>query len=166
MDLTIEQPTKNFDTTVGHLRRGDGVADALIATLNDIQIDTGRETEFFQLDPSLHQYVTRNTRWRYLWEMAWEFNIDVKIFNQWTPSSNFENDTNIMAMAIKDKYYQGKNKYKLETINQCRLFQQAFYIGDLASDDRITVNKGYLDGSLQHKHQELQFPEMMVMAFI
>ena len=161
MDLTIEQPTKNFETTVGHLRRSDGVADALIATLHDLQIETGRETEFFQLDPSQHQYVTKSTRWRYLWEMAWEFQIDVRIFDHWVPKSEFVNDKNIMAIAINGRYYQGKNKYKLETINQCRLFQQAFYIGDLAVEDSLTVNKGYLDGSIQHRHKDLKFPEML-----
>ena len=160
MDLRLEQPAKNFITTVGHMRRGDKVADALRATLNDLQIEIGREKPFFELDPEQHPYVTQNTRWLYTWKMAIEFDISIKVYQHWVPPTSYQHDQNIMQKAIMDKAYQGKNKYKLQTINLCRLYQQAFYIGDLAAPDGLTIKKQYLDGTEQHKHPSVTFPTM------
>ena len=158
-DLRIEQPVLNLKATIGHMRRRDKMAKMLLATMRDLQIECGREVPFFQLDPNEHEYVTDSTRWLYTWKMAKEFNIQIKVAQHWIPTPKFVNDGNIMKKAIEDPHYQGKNKYKLVTINQCRLYQKAFFISDLLRENSSSiVDKRYLYGDEQHQHEVITVP--------
>ena len=139
MDLTLEQPTSNLRTTLGHLRRNSKATKLLYATMRDVQIETGTSQPFYQKDPEEYHFVTKNTRWRYTWQLTNEFNVDLEIAQFWTPTPNHENDKNIMEYAVKDKLFKGKNKYKLCSINRCRLYQECFYISDLTQQDKSTV---------------------------
>ena len=88
--------------------------------------------------------------------MAKEFNLQIKVAQYWIPTPKFSNNKNIMKVAIKDPLYQGKNRYKLVTINQCWLYQQAFFISNLLKDDsNKIVDKDYLNGEKQHQHCEI-----------
>ena len=158
MDLKVEQPTSNILTTIGHLRREDRVADMLLATLRDLQIETGSSTSIFQLNPSIYTYVTENTRWLYTWRICREINVTVHIWNEWLPTTTYERDQNIMDVAIRDKFYSGKNNYRLVSLNRCRLYLQCFFISELMNNDNKTLDKGYLDGSKQRKHPTYSFP--------
>ena len=153
MDQIIEQPATNIQTTIGHLRREDNIATALNCTMIDTQIEIGTKAPFYTLDPGLFDYCTENTRWKYTWSMARENTIRIEVNNMWLPTTEIENDKCIMETAVKDRNYQGKNAYKLKTVNQCRMYQQAFFISDLLSNDGNMVDKDYLDGSGQHIHK-------------
>ena len=160
-DLRVEQPARNFYATLGHLRRGDKVAALLMATVRDLQIETGISEPVLTVNPESFPYITTNTRWGYTWNMAWEHKLKIVIHDMWTPTKRYTNDRNIMEVAIKDVKYQGKNSYKLQTINQCRMYQEAFFIGDLADKDGTTIPIEYLNGSGKHVHDEVAFPEML-----
>ena len=156
-DLRIEQPVKSLTSTIGHLRRNDRVGKLLLATLRDLQIECGREILIFELDPNDYGYVTSATRWKYTWEIAHEFQVQIKVAQCWIPTPRYENDKNIMKAAIEDPLYQGKNRYKLVTINQCRMYQQAFFISDLLLQNSSTiVDKDYFNGNKQHIHPMLK----------
>ena len=122
----------------------------------DTQIEIGTRNPFYTLDPELHGYGTANTRWKYTWYTSRENDIRIEINNMWLPRTTYDNDACIMEIAVHDRQYQGKNAYKLKTINQCRMYQQSFFIGDLLNNDEKTVNKGYLDGSRQHVHESIK----------
>ena len=159
MDLQIEQPVSSIKTTLGHLRRNDKVAKLLLATLYDLQIEVRREIQVFKLNPDDYGYVTENTRWLYMWKMIYEFQLDIQWFKMWVPKPQYENDRNIMQIAIEDPLYQGRNKYKLKTINQCRLYQRAFFISDLQdANDPTKMNKMYLNGDMQRTTNRYNIP--------
>ena len=160
MDQRIEQPTINYKTTLGHMRRDDNISQALITTMRDVQIEIGTSTPFYTLDPTKYSYGTDNTRWQYTWHMTKEFHLNMEIPDIWLPITTYPNDKCKMEVSVQDRYYQGKNAYKLVTINQCRLYQQSFYISDLVQQDEKTVNKDYLDGTSQHINNEVSFPTM------
>ena len=160
-DLRVEQPAQNYYATLGHLRRNDKVAALLIATARDLQIEVGISKPFFTVDPNNFEYIMANTRWGYTWNMAWEHKLQIVIHDMWIPTKRYVNDHNIMEVAIKDVQYQGKNSYKLQTINQCCMYQEAFYIGDLADTDGTTIPIEYLNGTGKHIHEEIVFPEML-----
>ena len=159
IDQLIEQPVTNIKTTMGHLRREDNIASALNSTLIDTQIEIGTATPFYTLDPKLYGYGTKNTRWDYTWGIVKETNLRMEINSMWVPRSEFENDKCIMDAAVRDRHYQGKNSYKLVSINQCRMYQQAFFISDICDKHNI-VKKDYLDGTYQHIHKHIKFPSM------
>ena len=158
IDQKIEQPTLHFKTTLGHMRREGKVKEALYATLHDTQIEAGVKQPFFKRNPNELSYCTSNTRWMYTWNFIWEYKLQLEITTIWTPSSKYSNDQCIMDVAISDSKYRGKNSYKLQTINQCRLYQQAFFISDLQMPNSDQLNKHYLDGSEQHLHHSINFP--------
>ena len=81
--------------------------------------------------------------------------------NFWVPTSNYRNDRNIMEAAIRDKHFQGEKKYKLVSINRCRLYMQAFFISDLLYKDKITVDPRYLNGVKISKNETINFPDMI-----
>ena len=157
-NLRIEQPVKNFNTTLGYLRRQGKMGQILYATMRDVQLEVGTTTPFLDLDPNQYLYVTQNTRWRYTWEMIYETKLKLEITKFWTPQSKYHDDKNIMEYAVKDRAYSGENKYKLATINRCRLYQEAIYISDLLTNNEKTVDPGYLDGTKKNCNSEIKFP--------
>ena len=84
-------------------------------------------------NPEEYDYVTKNTRWRYLWEKIWEHKLNLCIKEIWTPQKRFINDINIMETASKDGKYKAQNRWKLELINNYRLYLQCTFIGDLTN---------------------------------
>ena len=44
LDLRLEQPSKHYKTNMGHIRRGDQAGSALLTTLHDTQLESGRKT--------------------------------------------------------------------------------------------------------------------------
>ena len=111
MNLKVEQPAINIQTTIGHLRREDRAADILLATFYDLQIEVEFDVSVFQLNPSDITYVTPNTRWLYTWIAIKEINAKIQIWDEWVPSTDYVNDKNIMQTAVNDEYYKGRNKY-------------------------------------------------------
>lgn len=156
-DLRLEQFLLHFRTNLGHMRRKDNAGKALIATMQATQIESGLSIPFYKSNPNTYDYVTKNTRWRRMWETLFEMDLQLET-NIWTPTSKYLNDKNIMEEAVLDNKFQGKNKWKLEVINNCRLYLQCFYIGDLVDEQgRIPIK--YLNGTEprinQHLHMEL-----------
>ena len=131
MNLVVEQPARNLHTTIGHLRRQDRLSTILYATMRDIQLEIGTKEPFFKLDPNKYTYATENTRWLYTWKTAKEFGITLEIAKFWTPMPKYYDDKNIMSYAVKDPTYNGKNNYKLQSLNRCRLYQEAIFLSDL-----------------------------------
>ena len=103
-NLQVEQPTLNLITTIGHLRREDRVADLLIATLRDIQVEVGISSFIIDHSPVKFPYVTQNTRWLYTWRICWDTKMTIEIWDKWIPTSKYQDDRNIMETAINDKF--------------------------------------------------------------
>ena len=116
---------------------------------------------FYELNIETHDYTTKETQWVYWWKAIKEFNLRPVIHNFWVPTSNYRNDRNIMEVAIRDKLFQGENKYKLVSINRCRLYMQAFFISDMLCEDKITVDPRYLNGVKISKNETINFPDMI-----
>ena len=111
LDLRILQPVQHIRHNLGHLRRGDNTGKALIITKRDTQLESGLPTQFYKWNPSEVNYVTKNTRWNYMWRVIFHYKIDIVFYNEWLPQLKYENDKNIMEVAIKDKKYTNtKNK--------------------------------------------------------
>ena len=158
-DLQVEQPLSNIMATIGHMRRMDEVGKALIITLRATQVKVGTATPFFCLDPMDHEYVTNNTRWQYTWEKMYELKITVKIQNFWVPRTGKRNDVNIMEAAVKDKHYQGKEKYCIISINRCRLYCKVFYLSEMTTNGK-KVDPKYLNGEKVNEQGQVMIPEM------
>ena len=89
-----------------------------------------------------------------MWETIQEYGLELEIKNMWTPKTIYSNDSNIMETAIQSNKFQGKHKWKLEIINNCRLYLQCFYIGDLQNaTGQIPI--GYLNGTTQRQNPDL-----------
>ena len=148
MNLKVEQPTINLKTTIGHLRRRDRMAEMIISTLFDIQIEVGILESIFLRNPNEFPHITQNMRWIYTWRMSVEIRAKLKVWDEWLPKSKYSNDRNIMEAAIKDAYYGGRYRYRLVSVNRCRLYIKAVFISDLLSDDNLTIRREYLDASM------------------
>lgn len=154
MDLRIEQPIQAIHTNFGHIRRNDNAGKALLTTLYDTQIEVGISKPFYKANFTIHNYVTANTRWNYLWKACNEYKLNMEINNMWVPRSNYRNDSNLMDAAVKDKLLQKKGK--LEIINNCRMYIGAFFISDLLKDSKY-IDKDFLRGKRKVTKNEKLF---------
>ena len=157
MDMRVEQPTLHLETTMGHLRRGQKIGKALMITLRNLQIEVGTSKPFYTLDPNLFQYITPNTRWGYFWKVAYEKGLHAEMYNYWTPKPSYHNDRNIMEVAVEDKYFRQKNRFKLESINKCRMHLQVFFISEMETRQGL-INERYLNGTTKYHHPEVIIP--------
>ena len=151
LDLRIEQPTQHLRHTLGHMRRQDNTGKLLTITKRDTQLESGLSIPFYKTNPDEYNYVTKNTRWRYLWQVIYKYDIDIHFYNEWIPTKNYDNDKNIMETAVKDpKYKKQKTKWKLEIINNCRMYIGAIFLSDMVG---LTgrINKNYLNGNLNNQ---------------
>ena len=126
MDLRIEQPALHLNTTVAHMRRGKKVGKALLITLIDTQATIGTSIPFYTLNPDQYNYGDQHTRWQYTWRVNYRMNLNMKIGQMWVPTTNYGNDCNIMETAAADTSFQGKTRWRLKIINQCRLYLKIF----------------------------------------
>ena len=129
------------------MHRNDKIGQALLITLRDIQIEVGTSEPFYNLDPDNYPYVTPDTRWKYFWTAIHENKMTVRIHQMWTPKPQYEDDSNIMEHAVKDQYMQTTNKYRLVSINRCRLYLRCFYVSGLITPDSPQIGIGFLDGT-------------------
>ena len=157
MDLRVEQPTLHLEATMGHLRRGGKIGKALTITMRMTQAEVGTQTPFYELDPEKFNYTTPNTRWRYFWIATKEHGLMVKINNFWTPKKLYENDRNIMEMAVEDKKFQQKGQYKLASINKCQMYLQIFYLSEI-TDSNGRVKHEYLIGKQRKQNPQAIIP--------
>ena len=157
LDLRVEQPTLHVEATLGHMRRGDKLGKTLYLTMRALQIEVGISEPFYNKDPNVYTYITPNTRWGYFWNMIYEHKLEVEIYNFWTPKSKFNDDKNIMEVAVTDKLFLRKDRYKLASINRCRLYLQVFYLSDLVGENN-KVKVGYLNGESSRKNMGMQIP--------
>ena len=156
MDLRVEQRVAHWSSNLGHLRRDDRVGKGLKMTLNDHQCMVGSSFQFLSLNPTIHDYVDKNTRWYYTWLMAWELQLKVCQYDPWVPKSKVGNDRNIMDVAVQDTQLTTSKWPLLFHINCCRIYLQAFFISDLTIDG-VNVPQGYLDGSKKRSHDYVTF---------
>ena len=159
MDLRVEQVATHFDTSRGHMRRLDRAGKGLFITAHDIQVTLGRMTPFFELDPNENDYITENTRWRYLWKQINKLDLRLEIYNFWTPRMKTVNDRNIMETAFEDEIIRTSKWKLLKHINQCRLYVRAFTLKDL-TEDGIHLYTPYLDGSERGKMKDISIPNI------
>ena len=159
MDLRIEQMASQWETTVGHLRRLDRAGKGIHITANDLQVESGSAIPFFDLDPEVCTYTTKGTRWSYLWTMVHKLNLKISMYQFWTPSPNYENDKNLMDVAMTDTVLIGSKWNMLSHVNRCRLYLKAIYVSDLTLDGE-TVHKPYIDGTQKRSHHILAIPDL------
>ena len=69
------------------------------------------------------------------------------------------NDRNIMDVAVMDPELLNSKWEKLDHVNICRLYLNAFYVSDL-SDDRVTIDKGYIDGLKKRTTGNIKLPDI------
>ena len=157
MDLRIEQPYLNIKTTLANMRRGEKAGSALLITLRDVQAEIGTSKPFYTLDPNLYGYGDQYTRWRYTWTVNHNMNLNMQVEKMWVPEADFSNDINIMETAVQDNKFQGKNKWRLKLINQCRLYLQIFFVGDMIGPDG-KISMTWMNGTTIHKHRKYNLP--------
>ena len=161
LDLRILQPVQHIRHNLGHLRRGDNTGKALIITKRDTQLESGLPTQFYKWNPSEVNYVTKNTRWNYMWRVIFHYKIDIVFYNEWLPQLKYENDKNIMEVAIKDKKYTNtKNKWRLEIINNCRMYLGIINISDMV-DKQGQMLMNYVTGNFNTQPKsEYNYPKI------
>ena len=159
LDLEVEQLVLNFQTLIGHLCRGGKMGVALTAALRDIQIETGLQKTFYEYNPNCISYITENTRWRYFWITCYKYNIKPIIYNMWILTTDYKDNKNIMEYAIQDRMYLRKDKYRLVSINRCRLYLNCFYVSKLMDNDGY-VHKKYLTGEMTREHHVIKLPAL------
>ena len=159
MDLRLEQIIHQWETTKGHMCREDRVGTGLMLTLHDHQCIIGSNTLFLNTDPRRYKYGVMNTRWKYMWERLWDYQLKVEFYDAWIPKGNATNDENIMDKASRDPILLSSKWPMLEHVNICRLYLQAFFISDLSLNG-ITVDEGFLDVSKRRVHPVLNIPEI------
>ena len=113
------------------MRRGENVGKALHIILDDVQAEIGTTHPFYTLDPNIYNYGDQNSRWRYTWSVNHSKGLNMVVSNMWCPSSDYIADKNIMETAVHYPKFQGKQKWKLKIINQCRMYLQVFYISEM-----------------------------------
>ena len=151
IDMRIEQPTQHLRRTLGHMRRLDNTGKLMIITKRDTQLESGLSTPFYKNDPDIYNYVTKNTRWHYLWQEIYKYNINIEFYNEWLPRAKYENDRNIMEVAAADpKYNNQKSKWKLEIINNCRMYLGVIFLSELVGPTG-RINNNYLTGEFRER---------------
>ena len=153
MDLRIEQPIHSIKTFIGHARRNDNAGKCLLTALYDTQLEAGVSCPFYKTDVNKYKYVTKNTRWHYIWQICHEYDIDLCINGMWLPSSNYSNNSCLMERAVQDNLLQRKGK--MEVINNCRMYTGAVFISDLLQTNKC-IDKNFLTGKKrlpQHQHE-------------
>ena len=136
------------------MRPDNRVGKGLMIMLQDHQCFIGNRTPFLHLDPKKYDYGDDKTRWRNIWNMVWNANLKVELYNNWIPKGISKEDANLMNISVKDKELINSKWPMLYHINSCRLYLQAFYISDL-SDNGLALDIGYINGSRQKKHKHL-----------
>ena len=156
LDLRLEQPSKHYKTNMGHIRRGDQAGSALLTTLHDTQLESGMENPFYTYSQESLEYLTKNTRWGYMWSFCERYNLDMTVWGMWTPSTRIPNDKVIMTTAINDPKYEKKEKWKLEVINTCRMYLGIIYISEMTNNEgRIPLS--YLNGDIRIPQQTTKY---------
>lgn len=161
MDIRLEQPILHYLHNLGHLRRKDMAGKALSITLNDTQLESGLIRPFQEYNSIDTQYVTKNTRWRYFWKVCDEYKLNLKVYNQWLPIRKFENDKGIMDELLKDETLNNKkNRWRLEYINNCRMYLGVIFISDMMSSNG-TVHRNLLNGEFKtNRKTEYNYPSI------
>lgn len=131
MDLCIEQPVTVIKTMLGHIQRDDKAGKVIMANLIETQVEVGISRPFYTEDIHQYTYITKNTRWHYIWRICHEMEIKLQIENMWAPLPTAENDHNLMEDALKDTYFHKRLKWKLEVINNCQQYIGAYYINNI-----------------------------------
>jgi hypothetical protein len=159
MDLRVEQVAAQWETTKGHMRRLDRAGKGLYITAHDLQVQLGTTRPFYELDPTKYEYTNTCTRWQYLWRSMHDLNLKMHIYNFWTPSLKYENDRNIMDIAMNDRELISSKWNKLFHVNQCRLYLKAFNLSDLTHDG-IKIHGPYLEGTEKGQNAEISIPDI------
>ena len=160
MDLRNEQALQQWKNTIGHMRRMDAVGKALQITLHDHQIEIGSASSFLEKDPTVYNYGTKNTKWEYLWKSTAQAGLKIDLHEMWLPKNPVCGDLNIMDRAVIDPSLI-KEQWKLQHINHCRLYLQAFNLSDLTNKDGKLI-RGFLNGTLQRRHAWINFPVIQI----
>ena len=123
MDLRIEQVATQWETTWGHLRRQDRARHGLYITAHDLQVELGSSTPFYKLDPTTYNYTTGDMRWNYLWATMYTLDLELEIYQFWTPKTGGVKDCNIMDVAVTDPLIRHSNGpyYTTSTDADCTL---------------------------------------------
>ena len=95
-----------------------------------------------------------NTRWGYMWCLIQRYDLNVNFYNEWLPKPKYENDKFIMDNAIIDKHYE-KNPWKIEIVNNCRLYLQIFTLGEIVNKNGVIENQ-FLSGEAQTENTETE----------
>ena len=125
MDLRLEQVIQHVRTNIGHMRRNDNAGKALIASRIGHQVMSGMSRPFYTYGKNELPYLPKDTRWTYMWKTIQEYNLNIQIHEEWLPKKKYGNDKYIMEVAAKDEYFNSK-KFKLEAINNCRIYTKIF----------------------------------------
>lgn len=154
MDLRIEQVIARIRTMPGHMQRNDITKKSIKASLIGHQIMAGPSLPYYMKKRSKLPYMPDNTQWSYMWSMVQEYDLEVKIHNEWLPSMKYKNDRNIMEVAIEDNQLKN-NPWKLEIINNCRVFLQVFTLGETLMEEKNEIDPKFLNGASTRQYEEV-----------
>ena len=159
MDLRIEQITAQWETTTGHLRRLDRAGHGLYINAHNLQVEIGSSQPFYLLNENTYDYATTNTRWQYLWKATRNLELQMEIFDFWTPKRRGINDCNIMDVAVTDLILRSSKWPLLQHVNRCRLYLRAFNLSDLTRDGK-NIHPQYLNGTQRGINNDVNIPEL------
>ena len=158
MDARLEQPIIHTAATIGHMRRNDSAGKALGATLRGHQVVAGISKSFLNVPPEDIPYMPSNTRWAYMASLSAQYEIKIQCYNEWLPKHKCRGDRVIMDTALQDEYFIHK-KWKLEIINNCRLFLRVINLSDMAINNE-ELDNGYYNGGKRVTRNDIVFEEV------
>ena len=142
-DLKLEQLHQHLRTTKAHMRRQDQVGKGIISNINALQLISGSANNILLQDPNDFQYIHSNTSLEYLWKASFQYNFKIH-YNINLPQAKFIHDINIMDYARTKAYTTNQ----LASINICRLYYKAIYLGDLTDHTGKYINRQYITNGL------------------
>ena len=141
------------------MRRNDSAGKALGATLRGHQVVAGISKSFLNVPPEDIPYMPRDTRWAYMATLTTQYEINIQCYNEWLPKHKCRGDRVIMDTALQDEYFTNK-KWKLEIINNCRLFLQVINLSDMAINNEELDNE-YYNGGKRVTRNDIVFEDVI-----
>ena len=140
IDLKVEQFVLQLTDLMTAIRKCDIIGEQYISLIAAHQRFLSTSKQFFQLLPSHFEYRLRNSRIVYLWEKLYKYNISISSRHFWTPTSSFDNDSNIMD-AFLELHKRRKNtpqritSNEIHNANEVQLYLKCTFLSDIIDEN-------------------------------
>jgi hypothetical protein len=154
------QVTKHFNSFQSHIRRDDDIGKGLKLQTMVQQLEIGCGRLFFNTDPVVYSYGTKNTRLGYLWKQCYRYSITVSMQQEWHPSGCNDERPTVMDFIVQlFPKSKPKRDIQLRRINACRLYLKILWVDDLLIDPLDTaIDVDIVNGHKINTRSSLDFP--------